>query len=90
MHELPHETPAGARPSPEQLEADIAVQRERLAHTVDDLAAKLDVKTRARDRLADAKHSATTADGSPRPEVLAALGSLVAMAVVVLVWRRRR
>ncbi|QBX56636.1 DUF3618 domain-containing protein [Nocardioides seonyuensis] len=84
------DTPAGGQPTPAELEAEIAVQREQLAATVDGLAAKLDVKSRARDKVAHLKNSATTADGSPRPEVLAALGSLVAMAVVVLVWRRRR
>lgn len=82
--------PAGEQRSPAEIEADIAVQRERLAATVDGLAAKLDVKSQARSKLADLKDSATTADGTPRPEVLAAVGSLVAMVVVVLVWRRRR
>ena len=66
------------------------MKRDQLAATVDDLAAKLDVKAQARHKVADLKDGATTAEGNPRPEVLAALGSLVAMAVVVLVWRRRR
>jgi len=38
-------------PTPEQLEADIAAQRERLADTVDQLSQKLDVKAQARERL---------------------------------------
>ena len=33
--------------------------------------------------------SVTTDSGKPRPEVLAAAGSLVAMVVVLLVWRHR-
>ena len=76
--------------TPEQIEAEIAVQREQLADTVDELAAKLDVKSRAQEKVASLKDSATTDSGTPRPEVIAAAGSLVAMAVVLLLWRRRR
>ncbi|HEY0642182.1 MAG TPA: DUF3618 domain-containing protein [Nocardioides sp.] len=76
--------------TPEQLEADVAAQREQLAGTVDELAAKLDVKSQAQEKVASLKDSATTDDGKPRPEVLAAVGSLVAMAVVLIVWRRHR
>ncbi|CAA9409599.1 MAG: hypothetical protein AVDCRST_MAG60-2514 [uncultured Nocardioides sp.] len=76
--------------SPDEIEADILEQRERLADTVDQLSAKLDVRSRARSAVADAKDRATTADGTPRTEVLAAAGSLVAMVVVLLVWRLRR
>jgi hypothetical protein len=75
--------------TPEELEAEIAIQREQLAGTVDELAAKLDVKSQARQKVASLKDSATTDDGRPRNEVLAAAGSLVAMAVVLLLWRRR-
>lgn len=78
-----------AAKTPEELEAEVALQRERLAGTVDDLAAKLDVKTNAQRKLGELKDSATTDSGTPRPEVLAAAGSLVAMAVVLLLWRRR-
>lgn len=63
--------------TPEQIEADIVAQREQLAATVDQLTAKLDVKSRM-----------TTDTGKPRPEVLAAAGSLVAMVVAAVWWRR--
>ena len=76
--------------TPEQLEADVEAQREKLAGTVDELAAKLDVKSQAQEKVASLKESATTDDGKPRPEVLAAVGSLVAMAVVLVLWRRHR
>ena len=76
--------------TPEELEAEIAVQREQLAETVDELAAKLDVKSQAQRKVAALKESATTDSGRPRPEVLAAAGSLVAMALVLILWRRRR
>jgi hypothetical protein len=80
----------GEQKTPEELEAEIARQREQLAGTVDDLAAKLDVKSQAQRKVASLKDSATTDSGSPRPEVLAAVGSLVAMAAVLVVWRLRR
>ena len=76
--------------TPEQLEAEIAAQREQLADTVDELAAKLDVKSQAQRKVATLKDSATTDTGAPRPEVVAAAGSLLAMALVLVVWRVRR
>ncbi len=76
--------------TPEQIEAEIEAQRAQLAGTVDELAAKLDVKSQAKEKVASLKDSATTDAGTPRAEVLAAAGSLVAMAVVILLWRRRR
>lgn len=76
--------------TPEELEAEIALQREQLAGTIDQLAAKLDVKTQATQRVASLKDAATTDSGAPRPEVLAAAGSLAAMALVLLIWRHRR
>lgn len=75
--------------TPEQIEAEIEAQRAQLAGTVDELAAKLDVKARAKDKIVSVKDSATTDAGKPRPEVLAAAGSLVAMGLVLLLWRRR-
>jgi len=76
--------------TPEEIEAQIAQQREHLAETVDQLAAKLDVKSQAQAKVADVKDRATTDDGKPRPEVLAAAGSLVAMIAVLVVWKYRR
>jgi hypothetical protein len=76
--------------TPEQIEAEIEAQRAQLAGTVDELAAKLDVKAQAKDKVASLKDSATTDSGSPRAEALAAAGSLAAMGVVLLLWRRRR
>lgn len=85
---MPDQT--GEHRTPEELEAEVARQREQLAETVDDLAAKLDVKSQAQQKVADLKDAATTDTGAPRPEVLAAAGSLAAMALVLIVWRLRR
>ncbi|MCF6379577.1 DUF3618 domain-containing protein [Nocardioides KLBMP 9356] len=81
--------PTGGARTPEQIEAEIEAQRAQLADTVDELAAKLDVKSQAKEKVASLKDAATTDSGAPRAEVLAAAGSLVAMAVVLLLWRRR-
>jgi chromosome segregation ATPase len=53
-HEDQSSTTSG-KPNVEQLQADIEHTREELAETVEALTAKLDVKSRARDRLDDTK-----------------------------------
>ena len=58
--QTPNQTPSQ---TPEQLEAEIAVQREQLAETVDQLAAKLDVKSQTQQKVAALKDSATTDTG---------------------------
>lgn len=79
--------PASA--TPEEIEADIARQREELAATVTQLQAKLDVKARAQHKAADLKDRATTDSGSPRPEVIGAAAAALVL-VGLLIWRRRR
>lgn len=74
----------------EELEAEIARQREEVATTVDALGHKLDVKSRAADKATDLKNRVTTSTGRPRPEVVAVAGSLVAAAVLLVVWKRRK
>ena len=89
-------------PEVAELEADIARTREELAQTVDQLAAKLDVKTRIRNRVSETKDVATVQvrsmrdhltgiDGKPAPTALSIGGGVVAaIAAVVLVrlWTR--
>jgi hypothetical protein len=93
---------ATATPEVAELEADIARTREELADTVDQLTAKLDVKTRIRNRAAEAKDAATMkvqearqqlvdVDGKAKPATLGVGGGVIAaIAAVVLVrlWRR--
>ena len=84
------------------LEADIARTRQDLAHTVDQLAAKLDLKTRIRNRVAETREAANAqaqtartylvgVDGKPRPAAMSVGGGIfAALAAVVLVrlWMR--
>jgi len=74
--------------SQDEIEAEVRIQRERLADTVDQLAAKLDVMARARDRVTALRDAATTDTGRPRPAALAVACALAAALAVVL-WRRR-
>lgn len=76
--------------SPERLEAEIEQQREQLAATVDQLATKLDVKSKVSAKIASVKDAATDERGKPRPQALAAAGVGVAALVALLVWRARR
>jgi Protein of unknown function (DUF3618) len=71
--------------TPDALAADVARQREQLAETVEELQARLDVRSRMSDAM-------TTADGSLRPELIAALAAGVAAVVglALLRWRRSR
>lgn len=75
--------------TPEQIEADIAQQRERLAETVDALGHKLDIKAQGKARVAALQDRATTDAGAPRPELIGAAAGLALGVVVLLVWRRR-
>lgn len=85
MHD-PTDRPAPDGPDAAALEADIELARDDLAHTVDQLASKLDVKARVQDRLTDD-------EGEPTPAALGLGGGLAAAVVVlvaVLLWRHHR
>ena len=73
--------------TPDEIEADIARQREELAATVTELHARLDVKARARAMAAELRGRATTPDGKPNPRVVAAAVAIVVLAGVA--FRRR-
>jgi hypothetical protein len=75
--------------TPEEIQADIEVQRQQLAHTVDDLTHKLDVKAQTKAKVDDVKDRATTADGKPRPELIGAAAAVV-VAIGLVIWLRRR
>jgi hypothetical protein len=79
-----------AQPTQQELEAQIEAQREQLADTVDALAAKLDVKSRARAKAVDLRQRATTDTGKPRPDLVGAASVVLCLLVAWAVWRRRR
>jgi len=58
-----------------EIEADIARTREDLADTVDELAARLNVKKRVQDRLT--------------PPVVGAAAAAAVLVVAAVIWRRR-
>lgn len=70
-------------------EREVERNREQLAETVDALHDKLDVKAHAQASFRDVKAQVTTADGKPKPVVLAVAAVLV-LVTTVLAWRRRR
>lgn len=87
-------------PTPEQLREEVERTREDLAETVDELAARLDVKSRVRESVNDTKErvresandasyrvreAVTEPDGSPKPAALAVAGGVAAVIVVALV-----
>ncbi len=71
-----------ANPEVARIEADLEQTRERLAETVDALGAKLDVKTRTTEKVTELREERGT-------EIAVAAGTLVALLVVLVVWRRR-
>jgi MYXO-CTERM domain-containing protein len=75
--------------TPEDIQADIEQQREQLAETVDLLTHKLDVKAQASAKVDDLKDRATTDDGKPRPELIAAAAGAVVLVGLLVWWRRR-
>jgi len=81
-----------------EIQQEIDRTRERLGETVDELAARADLKARARAKAAEMKDRAAEVSGRVRqsqavqrrwPAAAVAAGALVAGAAV-LIWRRRR
>ena len=75
--------------TPEQIQADIEVQREQLAGTIDALAEKLDVKSQARHKADEVRARLTDERGRPRPQVVGAVAVVVVGSVALVWWRRR-
>jgi len=75
--------------TPEEIQTHIEHQREHLAGTIDALAAKLDVKSQAKQKASEVRSRATDDQGRPRVELVAAV-TLVVVGTVAIVWWRRR
>ena len=78
---------SGEPQTPDQIEAEIEVQREQLAETIDALSAKLDVKSQAQakveeakqtaqSKVAQVKHTARSSVGSAQAKLGSAAGSV--------------
>jgi len=72
------------------IKADIDATREQLGRTVDELAARLDVPSRARERVLRSRDTAVETYRESPPTVLGAAAALVAVVVGVVVWRKKR
>jgi MYXO-CTERM domain-containing protein len=67
--------------TPDELERQIAQQREELAHTVDALQAKFDVKAQAKHKAGELRQ---------QPALVGGLAVAALALVALVVWRRRR
>jgi hypothetical protein len=83
------DTKATAARTPEQIEADIAVTRARLASTVDDLVDRAHPKNVARRQLEQAKAQVIDESGRLRTEKLVAVGGAAVAVIGVLLLIRR-
>lgn len=79
----------GVPATTDEIREEIERTRADLADTVDALHAKADVKGRARAKMQDVKHRASTPSGRPRPELVAAVAGAVVLTAAVVWWRRR-
>jgi hypothetical protein len=84
-------------PDAAALEADIAQRREELADTIDQLTARLDVKSRVHARASQTKADAAAKlnalqarAGLDKRVVVAAAGALIGLVSAAIVLRRRR
>ena len=66
---------SGEAQTPDQIEAEIEVQRERLAETIDALSAKLDVKSQAQAKVEEAKQTAQSKVAQVKQTAQATVGS---------------
>ena len=66
---------SGEPQTPEQIEAEIEVQREQLAETIDALSAKLDVKSQAQAKVEEAKQTAQSKVAQVKHTAQSAVGS---------------
>ena len=82
--------PGADRPADaDALKAEIDATREHLGHTVDELAQRLDVPSRAKERALRVRDTAVETYRESPPAVLGA-AALVAVIVGIVVWRRKR
>ena len=82
--------PADGPPDADAIRADIEATREQLGRTVDELAHRLDVPSRAKERALRARDTFVETYRESPPAVLGAAAALVTAVVGIVVWRRKR
>ena len=91
---VPGPPDAGRPRDADAIKAEIDATREDLSRTVDELAARLDVPARARERVAEkalvVRDTAVETYRESPPAVLGAAVALVAVVVGIVVWRTKR
>ena len=75
---------------PATIQAEIEATRERLGQTVDELHARLDVRSRARESAYRARDTAVETYRESPPVVIGGALALVGLVTVLVVWRRKR
>jgi anti-sigma factor RsiW len=80
--------PASAR-TPEEIEAEIAATRERLASTVDELVDKAHPRNVVKRQVEQARSQVFDAEGNLRTEKIATVAGAIAAVLVVLLLIRR-
>jgi hypothetical protein len=75
---------------PAAIQAEIEATRERLSQTVDELHARLDVPSRARESAYRARDTAVETYRESPPVVVGGVLALVALGAGLMVWRRKR
>ena len=86
----PGATDAGGPADADAIRADIEATREQLGRTVDELAHRLDVPTRTKERALRFRDTAVETYRESPPAVIGAVVVLVAAVVAVVVWRKKR
>ena len=74
---------------PDEIKAEIEVTRAQLGRTVNELSRRLDVRARATEGVYRARDTAVETYRESPPVMLGAGLALVAMAVGLVVWRRK-
>lgn len=95
MSQPPSGPPDVGRPrDADAIQAEIEATRDSLGRTVDELAARLDVPGRAKERVTEkllvARDTAVETYRESPPVVLGAVAVLVAAVAGIVVWRRNR
>jgi hypothetical protein len=75
---------------PDAIRADIDATREQLGRTVDELAARLDLPGRAKERALRTRDTVVETYRESPPAVLGAATVLLAVVWGLLVWRKKR